>query len=104
MTYGDLLAIVRQQPEGSALDRAINGEDAIWSAHMMLTAELFDMIQVLVWQNTKDGHAGRNYPTPLPRPGHRPVKENYAPLPAADMLAWLGWRAPDDASEIDDIE
>lgn len=40
-----------------------------WTVSEHLLAIIGDRLALLVWQNTKDGHAGRNQPKPIPRPG-----------------------------------
>lgn len=69
----------------------------------MLVAEAVDALHAANWLNSKDGQTGMNRPKPIPRPGHRPKKEDYDPLPMDEMLDWLGWEAPDDISELEEL-
>ncbi|MEG9248005.1 DUF5361 domain-containing protein [Arthrobacter sp. Soc17.1.1.1] len=103
--WRDLYVIIRHLPEDSAMHRrlAVIDEDSIWTPEMMVTAEVLDLVAYLVWFQTKDGQSGRNRPKPFPRPGHRPKKEDYAPLPTSEMLEWLGWTAPDDIGELEAV-
>lgn len=103
--WRDLWVIIKGLPEDSALHRAITviDEDSIWTPEMMLLAEVHDLVAYLVWFQTKDGQANRNRPKPFARPGYRQKKEEYAPLPADEMLDWLGWTAPDDIGELEAV-
>jgi len=103
--WRDLYVIIRHLPQDSAMHRRLQviDEDSIWTPEMMVTAEVVDLVAYLVWFQTKDGQAGRNRPKPLPRPGHRPKKEDYAALPPSEMLEWLGWTAPDDIGELEAV-
>lgn len=65
--WGDLLAIVRQSPRGSAISRAKNGEEDTWGVLEHLIAGVIDLLAVGNWQRGGDEHAKR--PDPLPRPG-----------------------------------
>jgi hypothetical protein len=67
LTWGDLLAIVRQSPRGSALSRAINGESDIWGLPEHLLAGIADLIALGNWQRGGDEKAKR--PDMIPRPG-----------------------------------
>lgn len=102
--WRDLWSIIKSLPEDSAIHRALEviDEDSIWTPHMMLTAEILDLAAYLVWFQTKDGQNGRNRPKPYPRPGYRP-EEPFAPLPAEEMLAWLGWDVPDTIAPLEDL-
>lgn len=63
-----LAAVMVRQPE-SWTHRAIQ-PDWQWESHLAaLAAHQADSLATLVWQNTKDGHKGRNQPKPYPRPG-----------------------------------
>lgn len=53
--------------------RVTHGEKVAWTPAEYLLAIVVDLIQYLVWFKTKDGHEGRNRPTPVTRPGAQPV-------------------------------
>ena len=69
LSWRDLWVIVNQAPLGSALDRAMRPDEALWGLTEQLLAANLDEVRVLVWQNTKDAQLGKNYPQPTPRPG-----------------------------------
>jgi hypothetical protein len=69
LTWLDLAAVVQQRPPGSALARAIDGEDALWGLSEQLLAVVADRLGLALWQN--GGGKGRK-PDPIPRPGTRP--------------------------------
>lgn len=93
--WGDLLAIVRQSPRGSALSRAINGEEDTWGVLEHLTAGLIDLLALGNWQRGGDESAKR--PDPLPRPGvnKRSLDGQQIargkPVSIEDMNKKLGW-------------
>lgn len=57
----------RSKPAGVA--KAVDPPDEWWSAERDLLAAILDRLNVLVWQPTEDGRAGRNAPQPTRRPG-----------------------------------
>ncbi|MFH5879756.1 hypothetical protein [Arthrobacter sp. NA-172] len=67
LAWGDLLAIVRQSPRGSALSRAMNGEADMWGLSEHLLAAAVDVLAAGNWQRAGDERAKR--PELLPRPG-----------------------------------
>lgn len=95
LTWGDLLAIVRQSPHGSALHRAIHGEDSRWDLQSHLLAVVADLLAAANWQRGGDAQAKK--PTPIPRPGatQAPAEgETIArgkPVSIEQMNALLGW-------------
>jgi hypothetical protein len=73
LTWRLLVGLVKHSPPDSALMRVTHGEQVAWSAGEYLLAIVVDLLQYLVWFQTKDGHEGRNRPKPVTRPGTRPV-------------------------------
>lgn len=67
LSWRDLLVIVKQSPRGSALSRAVNGEDDFWGLPEHLLAGIFDLLASANWQRGGDEKAKR--PDPFPRPG-----------------------------------
>ena len=47
-------------PEGSRIVRKISGSKA--APETLLLALIADALRILIWQNTEDGHKGRNVP------------------------------------------
>lgn len=96
-TWADLLAIVKDNPEDSALTRSVNGtppEDRAWTLDRMLMADMADTLRLLMWAKTEDGQKGRNQPERIPRPGvsDRDVEaigSKESALPADEILDWL---------------
>jgi hypothetical protein len=74
MSWRDLLAFVREAPQGTAIFRASldNEEDAPWTIEAQLLAAIADGIHVLAWQNSGGSRADK--PKPIERPGFRPEK------------------------------
>lgn len=100
LTYGDLLAIIRNAPRSSAVARSLDPERAEWSTTDYLLAQVVDSQAWLVWAKTEDGAKNRNRPRPLPRPGMTPdVGEAEVrhfgsdPIPLDELHDFLGWEA-----------
>lgn len=97
LTWADLLAIVKDNPEDSALTRSVNGttpEQRMWTMDRLLLAEAVDTLRLLMWAKTEDGQKGRNRPPKIPRPGvdDRDVEaigSKESALPADEILDWL---------------
>jgi len=72
MSWLDLVAFVREAPQGSAIFRASldNPDDAPWTTEAQLLADVADSLHVIVWQNSGGSRADK--PKPLERPGFRP--------------------------------
>jgi len=73
-TWRDLIAYVRESPQNSAFYRASHPDTWMWDHTAMLMAGVYDLLSILAWQNTDDGHKGKNMPEPMPRPGVVPTK------------------------------
>lgn len=93
LTWRDLLVIIRQLPETSALVRELRRDAPEWWPRTdQLLAAVFDQLAILAWQNTDDARNGRNKPEPLPRPGIEPVNTyGSEAIPIDEMADWLGW-------------
>lgn len=92
LTWGDLLAIIRQGPNTTALFRALNPEDHLWGLPELLLAEIADGERAAVWQ--RGGGKRKDRPEPIPRPGvGQKETQTYGKdaLPLDEMAAWLGW-------------
>lgn len=88
--------IVLHAPRTSALYRATH-EDAEWGLTEHLLAGVFDVLRILVWQSTEDGHTGRNAPVPLDRPGIEPATTTIrgsGAMTVEEADAWLAARNP----------
>jgi len=74
ISWRDLLAFVREAPQGSAVYRVSldNPEDAPWTLEAQLLAAIADGIHVLAWQNSGGSKADK--PKPIERPGYRPER------------------------------
>ncbi|MDN4645357.1 hypothetical protein [Arthrobacter sp. PsM3] len=97
LTWSDLLAIVRQSRRGTALFRAVAGEDGEWDLQNHLLAGVFDLLAAANWQRGGDESAKK--PERLHRPGV--VKQAEGEVMARgkavsidEMNARLGWPAP----------
>ena len=105
--WRDLLVIVKQSPASSALYRAVHGqEESEWTLTNHLLAGMGDSLAWLVWAKTEDAAKKRNKPKPIPRPGVRDESKKQiggGTLPADEMMRWLGWEAPDDISELEEL-
>lgn len=88
LSWGDMLVIVRQAPEGSAIDRAVNGD---WTLSHRLLGTGVDALHVANWQRSADGEKGRNYPkSVLPDADDGEVRYGKDALPYDEMADWLG--------------
>ncbi|WP_310962153.1 DUF5361 domain-containing protein [Nocardioides terrisoli] len=98
LSWRDLLVLVRQAPESSAIRRALLGDSAGWGLPEHLLARLSDQVANLVWLQTEDGAKGVNRPVPLPRPGVEPVADESRmggrAVDLIDMAEWLAKRNP----------
>ena len=84
-----------QYIEGSALYRALLGDDSDWNTTNQLLAMVADHLAVANWFQTKDGQKGKNRPKQIPRPGVKDEEETTygkgTKMSREDMAAWLGW-------------
>jgi hypothetical protein len=89
LSWRDLWVIVNQSPQGSALDRAMRPDEALWGLPEQLLAHIADQLADANWQRGGKG----NRPERLPRPGVTPSTKTHgkAPLPMEEMREWLGW-------------
>lgn len=69
LSWRALKAFVAHVRPGDAFYHQLHGEVAEWSAQEHLTANLIDLVMLLVWFKTSDGQKGRNRPKPVQRPG-----------------------------------
>lgn len=85
----------RHLPYESALARSLFGDDYEWRLKEQILADMADSLHVLVWQQTEDGHKGKNQPKPWPRPGIEPDEDQKTfgrdAIPMDEMDDWLGW-------------
>lgn len=96
LTWSDLLTVVRQCRRGTALYRAVVGEDvADWDVHAHIGAGIFDLLAAANWQRAGDESAKR--PDRLPRPGEAKQEADGELLARGkavsidEMNARLGW-------------
>ena len=84
-----------QYIEGSALYRALLGDDSDWSTTNQLLAMVADHLAVANWFQTKDGQKGKNRPKQIPRPGVRDEEEHTygkgTSMSMDEARKWLGW-------------
>lgn len=93
-TWNDLIVIIRQIPEKSALMRSKHPDIYNWGQAEHLLADIFDVASLLLWAKTKDGQKNRNRPDPYPRPGvEKPerIGDKANAISVDEMNAWLGW-------------
>lgn len=91
VSWRALVAMARSA-RGSELGVAIHGEKVRWASEMHALVSMFDVLQLLVWLNSKDGAAGRNRPKPSPRPGVAdPNREHFgdAEMTLDETRSWL---------------
>lgn len=69
---------------------------------MMLVAELVDLGRIMVWQNSRDGQEGRNFPERVERPGVSKPKPRKGSQVNAQPLSKIKEIFGDQAS--DDLE
>ena len=85
-----------QYIEGSALYRALLGDDSDWNTTNQLLAMVADHLAVANWFQTKDGQKGKNRPKQIPRPGVRDEEEHTygkgTSMSMAEARKWLGWK------------
>ena len=84
-----------QYIEGSALYRALLGDDSDWNTTNQLLAMVADHLAVANWFQTKDGQKGKNRPKQIPRPGVRDEEEHTygkgTSMSMDEARKWLGW-------------
>ena len=84
-----------QYIEGSALYRALLGDDSDWNTTNQLLAMAADHLAVANWFQTKDGQKGKNRPKQIPRPGVRDEEETTygkgTSMSMDEARKWLGW-------------
>ena len=85
-----------QYIEGSALYRALLGDDSDWNTTNQLLAMVADHLAVANWFQTKDGQKGKNRPKQIPRPGVRDEEEHTygkgTSMSMDEARKWLGWK------------
>lgn len=103
LSWRDLLVIVRQSPQSSALSRSLHGTDAMWDLHAHLLAANADSAALAVWMQSTDAQKGRNRPERIPRPGVEPPREvsqvGSGALSIEEMDEWLKMSAPPQVEE-----
>ena len=84
-----------QYIEGSALYRALLGDDSEWNTTNQLLAMVADHLAVANWFQTKDGQKNKNRPKQIPRPGVRDEEETTygkgTSMSMDEARKWLGW-------------
>lgn len=92
-SWGDLLVIVEQAPQDSAVFRSFYPDEAMWGLREQLLAAAVDALNVANWQ--RGSGKRKDYPKPIPRPGVEPTSKTYGskPVPIDEMAEWLGWAA-----------
>lgn len=90
-----LFAFIQHLGPESAYYRQINPEYAQWTGPELLPnimASVLDGVNILIWQNSKDGSRGRNKPKPIQRPWSKPVGQVIGndPIPISAWDAWWG--------------
>lgn len=91
LPWMSLFAFVLHLPRESAYRRLINPDGYTWSATNHLIAELGYRLDVLIWQSTKDGNAGRNQPQRWERPGVTNNRKNTYGSGAIPVTEWDDW-------------
>ena len=85
-----------QYIEGSALRRALLGDDSDWTTTNQLLALVADHSAIANWFQTKDGQKGKNRPKQIPRPGVRDEEETTygkgTSMSMDEARKWLGWK------------
>lgn len=97
LSWRDLLVIVRQAPQSSAVARAVEPEQSTWGLSEQLLALVADYLAWLQWAQTEDGSKNRNRPKPIPRPGVESDDEvrkfGSDPVALNALDEFLGWAA-----------
>lgn len=95
----DLLVIIENSGQGTALFRKLNPKEWVWTHTDHLLALVYDKLAEHNWMISKDGAKGIKRPKPLPRPGL--VDENNEtkqisgkPVTIEEMERILGESAP----------
>lgn len=89
-SYAALFAFLAHLPSSSAYARMKSPETASWmdgSVVANLLAEVGHRLDILAWQQTKDGKAGRRKPQSWPRPWLKKAnaqRVGAGPIPASD--------------------
>lgn len=90
LSWRDLLVIVSNAPQHSALVRAKVGERSEWTLPVRMLADIFDLLAGANWQ--RSGTKG-NRPKPYPRPVDPATVKKWGsgPKPIEEINALLGW-------------
>lgn len=106
LSWRDLLVIVRQAPQSSAVARAVEPEQSTWGLSEQLLALVADYLAWLQWAQTEDGSKNRNRPKPIPRPGVESDDEvrKFGSDPVAlnaldDFLGWAEARVQEEKQQ-----
>lgn len=107
LSWRDLLVIVRQAPQSSAVARAVEPEQSTWGLSEQLLALVADYLAWLQWAQTEDGSKNRNRPKPIPRPGVESDDEvrKFGSDPVAlnaldDFLGWAEARVQEEKAHV----
>ena len=97
LSYPALFAFLAHLPPHGAYARFSDPETALWTDGTLtanLLAEVGYRLDLLLWQNSKDGQRGRNRPQPWDRPWAKSGKKQTigaGPIPASSWEAfWDG--------------
>lgn len=91
LTYGDVIAIIRQSPPDSAIGRAM-GPEARHTTEAELLRSVEYSLRVLTWMKTKDGSKGRRPPQPLTFQWEKPERAfDFDVMSADEADTFLGW-------------
>lgn len=86
---------VKRLPHDSAFARSLFGDDHQWTLLPHLLAGISDSLRVLIWQQTENGHKGKNQPKPMPRPGVTEDEDTTTygkdAVSIEEMNDFLGW-------------
>lgn len=94
LTWRDLLVVVQHRPQDSALARALDGDEAVWSLTDHLLAITIDVLNIANWQRENAGKGKGQSPTRkpkrMPRPGVQDDTQKIGaePIPIKDFDAW----------------
>lgn len=98
LSWHDLSVLVRHAQRGTAIYAALTGAESLRTPELELLRSLEHTARVLVWQQTRDGERGRNFPKPAGLPWDDPDPSRPDEMSLAETFAFLGWEISDEVA------
>lgn len=92
VTWRDLYIVIRHAPPGSAVYRAVAGDEWHRTPELEFLREIEHNLRVLAWQNGNG--KSHDYPEPIRLPWDPPLAARPDAMDWDEAFEWLGWSDP----------